>query len=173
MAECPTCQDTFDTQRGVKQHHSIAHNESIAKAELTCQYCGKEYRKYQSLVDQSEKNFCSQECNGKWIEEHQEPEEAPRWNGGKITTECDWCGDEIQKPRYRIKNTENNFCDDQCKGEWFAENQVGEDHHQFQQIKVECDCCGNEIYRQPHEINSRNKLFCNQKCRAGWISPYC
>jgi len=46
--QCPTCDDEFETQRGVSNHHAAAHGESIAVKEAECEVCGDTFEYYPS-----------------------------------------------------------------------------------------------------------------------------
>lgn len=62
LTDCPTCGDEFDTEHGMKIHHTRAHGESIAGRDFVCEKCGDEFTKYPSRADRTESNYCSMEC---------------------------------------------------------------------------------------------------------------
>lgn len=170
MPECPTCGDTFDSERGMKSHHTQSHGTSLSKLTLSCDWCGDEFQRQQSLAAKSEKDFCSKGCSAQWTEHEQAPEDAPRWNGGKQTINCEWCSSEIERDPHRVEGTENNFCDAKCRGQWFSENQSGEQHHQFDSIVVHCETCGEELTRRRSRVEKTEHKFCSMGCRGEWFS---
>lgn len=60
--ECPTCGDKFDSNHGVKVHHSKAHGESIAGTQVKCDGCGTEFNQMPSRARNNDKNYCCQDC---------------------------------------------------------------------------------------------------------------
>jgi len=60
--ECPTCGDRFCSKRGMKVHHSRAHDESIAGTQVECDRCGSEFNQVPCRARNDEKNYCSQDC---------------------------------------------------------------------------------------------------------------
>jgi 5-methylcytosine-specific restriction endonuclease McrA len=171
MPECPTCgRDDFKSEGGMKYHHATVHNESLALTTYTCQFCGGEYERYQSLNNQSEKNFCSKGCESRWVEEHQPPEEAPRWDGGKEDVDCSICGESIKRSSWEIKERSNHFCSPECETEWRKERFSGESHPQFNSVTCECDYCGDEVIRNPSLLQESKKTFCSMECQGNWFS---
>jgi ssDNA-binding Zn-finger/Zn-ribbon topoisomerase 1 len=62
---CPTCgRDDFDTERAMKLHHTQSHGESIAGIPVSCDECGKQFRRKKSRVEKSDSVYCSIECRG-------------------------------------------------------------------------------------------------------------
>jgi len=57
--ECPTCEESFDSRRGLGVHHSAVHNERLPNRE--CAECeGEFYSDY-------EKKYCSESCHDKAV----------------------------------------------------------------------------------------------------------
>lgn len=56
--DCVTCEDSFDTESAMKIHHSLAHGESLAKKDTTCEECGASFSYYPSS---KEGKYCG-EC---------------------------------------------------------------------------------------------------------------
>lgn len=125
--ECPTCgRDDFASVGGMKCHHTKAHGESIATTTVTCDWCGEESTKYSNTIEGLDHHFCDQECTGAWRSENMTGEDAPNWDGGKITVECDWCGEPKQVIPAIGEMRDNHFCDTECMASWQSENQTGE-----------------------------------------------
>lgn len=73
MIDCPTCDQAFDTDRGVKIHHSKAHGESIRGYEHVCDYCGETFRTNR----EGRGKYCGQECYGEAISGEDNPSKDP------------------------------------------------------------------------------------------------
>jgi len=97
MAECPTCGDEFDTERGMKLHHVQAHDESIAGADVECEYCGSTFSARPSRKHMS--RFCSEKCKNRAQEK-------------VVRRKCDMCN-----RTFRVRDVfrPNSFC---CKSCW-------------------------------------------------------
>lgn len=48
MESCPECEDSFDSKRSMRIHHTAMHGESIAKDESTCKTCSSSFTYYPS-----------------------------------------------------------------------------------------------------------------------------
>lgn len=139
MAECPACCETFDTESGMKCHHTIIHGESLVSVILECSSCGKDFQRPQYDVVEAENYYCSQECRKKedgkydcpWdgcdytsnselgIQQHHK-----RTHGESLTeveTACDWCGETFTEQRSVLDQFDHNFCSETCKYEFNAE----------------------------------------------------
>jgi len=127
---CPWegCEDTFDTESGMKCHHTMVHGESIAGVLIECAQCGDTTRKQAAFLRDSENHFCDAECYGDWQSENCRGEDSRRWEGGKVTIQCDQCGKEALMWEHRVGQNDRQFCDDDCYKEWQSQNRVGEDH---------------------------------------------
>lgn len=150
MIECPTCDDTFDTEHGMKVHHTFAHGESLAKQDCTCETCGDTFQEFQSRIERGKGCFCSKECK------HRQ---------GRIDVECETCGDTIEKPEHRAERYSRHFCSKECYLETRApEMQDTENHPTYEggPETVECENCGDEISLYKHHIRERN--FCSVEC---------
>lgn len=61
-AECPTCEDEFSTERGMKIHHTRVHGESIAGTTVVCKNCDSKFQKTPCRADRVDEHYCSQNC---------------------------------------------------------------------------------------------------------------
>lgn len=82
---------------------------------LECEKCGDEYKVPKHKEEDS--RFCSRQCQNEVISQKEHN-----------TTECDYCGNETKKPAYLIEESEHNFCNSKCKGEWMSKNNTKENH---------------------------------------------
>ena len=110
--ECPTCGRTdFKSLKGLRQHHTRSHGESIAKVELECDGCGEIYKRWKSQLDESENGYCSPEC----YHEHYEQAsglESPQTKA--VEYECDYCGGVCLKRPSRLGRADNLYCSREC-----------------------------------------------------------
>lgn len=49
--KCKSCEDMFDSERGMKVHHKLKHGSSIAKETSVCMHCQTEFEYYPSEKD--------------------------------------------------------------------------------------------------------------------------
>lgn len=68
--ECPSCDRTFDTEKGKNVHHTQTHGKSIVKQDVTCEWCGDEDRVHQSEITDNGRWLCSRDCYKEWQSEH-------------------------------------------------------------------------------------------------------
>lgn len=166
---CPTCGNTFDSEQGMKSHHTQAHGESLAKIERVCEECGEKYQTESGYADQS--RFCSRECWNSWQKGRSKPslsgENNPSWKGGKVTLECEWCDDSYKIDPHAAD--ESRFCSQECHGAWQKANLTGEKHHNWKgKVTIECDECNDEFDVTPSKGEERR--FCSQDCWNTWRS---
>lgn len=70
--DCPECEFTTDSEKGLKIHYSKVHggeypwDANSPYTPTTCEQCGEEYKAKRSRVDRS--RFCSVECRNRWQE---------------------------------------------------------------------------------------------------------
>jgi len=125
MRDCPSCDESFDTERGVKIHHKRVHNESIAGVAVDCDWCGTTFYKKPSYVERYEHLFCGRDCkdafHSDYLTGRERPEHAelmsemyqgqgnPMWNGGgqsgRWRSTAKW-----QKTRERVLDRDNREC---------------------------------------------------------------
>jgi len=113
--ECPhkSCENSFETERGLKSHWGRMHDKIAPWKRHTCDWCGKVFEASPSHRTADE-SHCSMSCAEKNKEK----------NKNLITAECDNCGEKIQ--RYPSHIQEHNFCSRSCNGEWMSEIPVEE-----------------------------------------------
>jgi 5-methylcytosine-specific restriction endonuclease McrA len=79
MANCPTCRDSFKTNRAASIHHKLSHGESIAKEESDCRECGSTFSYYPS----DKKGIYCPECVDSgvgWTAARLTGSDNPNWN---------------------------------------------------------------------------------------------
>lgn len=158
--ECPTCgRDDFASERGLNQHHSRTHGESLRAVSLECEWCGDSYTKMPSVAEES--RFCSNDCKFDYIHEQN------RGSGERVVVPCDNCGADIERHPNEVRD--NVFCNQKCHGEWLS----GENHHNWKggDVEVECCVCGDTKEVPPNRAEKFDRHFCYEKgCRYEWIS---
>jgi len=106
LSECPTCgREDFVSDNGIRQHHKIAHGESI-KVELTCEVCDTDYKRHPSQVGKG--RVCSVECAGEIVSSELSGENHYNWKGG----EHDYRGCRWKRQRTRAKERDGYYCQD-------------------------------------------------------------
>jgi len=88
-----------------------------------------------------------------------------------VKVACDWCGDEMRRPRCDIERAENLFCDEECYGKWKSEERTGEDNPNWiQKVTVSCAMCGDSMRVRPNYAEKYNRHYCSEKCLGEWRS---
>lgn len=172
--DCPSCSESFDTDRGVKVHHARAHGESIAFDTVECDWCGESFEKRVSETDRRESNYCSRDCWGNHQSEQQTGDENPVWKGGiskcgDIT--CTYCDDDIDR-EYVDPDQEHVFCDRACTNAWQSDELTGSDHPRWAVESVPCDHCGTVLERPPSLIRESMGNFCDATCQGEWQTEH-
>lgn len=75
---------------------------------LTCDNCGKEYKRPPSAANTGKHAFCSHRCYLEKI----------RWVNGQKGKEvpCDWCGTMVYRTPGRLRRSKYNYCSMECLG---------------------------------------------------------
>jgi len=171
--ECPECgRDDFNSEFAMKTHYGNAHEGSIAGVTITCAYCGEKAEKRQKK-SRNDHEFCDRDCFNKWQSENLSGEDSHMWEGGKVTVECDWCGNETEKEQVNYKNNEKAFCSHECHGKWKGKNQTGEDNPVYKpesRKTVACDNCTASIEKRVWKVKRNERNFCDKSCYAEWQS---
>lgn len=93
----------------------------------------------------------------------------PNHSGGK-KIKCDQCGKMFWgRPSY-IDNYEHHFCERDCHSSWKEENNLGENHHNYERINTVCSFCGDDLKVIPALFENSEKHFCGNECYAQWQS---
>lgn len=163
--DCPTCDSSFDSENGMKVHHSMAHGESIAGVEVECAYCGETTRVNRRRAESYDKAFCDSECMGKWQTEYRVGEDNPQYD--RVDVECSTCGETFATHPYRVEAQERHFCDHGC----YAEALKGEERPEYENSEtVECGWCGELFKKQVSKVKKTDLHFCDFDCYRGWHS---
>lgn len=138
VAECPSCSETFSSKHGVKIHHATTHGESITKVEKSCDNCGEDFSRNQSLLDEdSSFYFCSHSCK---IENQT----------NKVTVMCEFCNSKIVKKESDV--SDKNFCSRECLRKCLTK-------------EYDCDYCGEKFTRPQSTFSeSQSNFYCSNSC---------
>lgn len=125
--ECPTCEEVFATNGGMKVHHKHVHGESIAFVEVECGWCGDSITIKESILSMVENTFCKdKDCERQWRTERYSGERNPVYDA--VAVDCAWCGSPKTVPRHKMELNERFFCHQDCQAEWQRANYNGQDH---------------------------------------------
>jgi ribosomal protein L24E len=112
---------------------------------MTCENCGKVFKRKPSRSKGFIKKFCSLICQ----------KEYKAKTSSKIV-QCAYCGKDIKRGLSIVAIRTNNFCNHECRANYAKTGNT-----------VKCDWCNKEIYKP---INRTFKLnFCSQDCRFAYI----
>lgn len=160
MPTCPTCGRPFDSQRGVRVHHSSVHDERLPNR--VCGACESEF------YSEHEKKYCSSECRESAVSF--EGENNPNYRGGKQSAHCELCGAAFE---YWPSEKPGLYCP-RCveEREWRHVRDIrGEKNPRWNggKVTVECDTCDSEMARHPNQLRSEH-VFCSDDCQYEWLS---
>jgi hypothetical protein len=155
---CPTCGKELNTLRGRKIHHSRVHDESLAKAETECEWCGSTLERKSSEIERYNNAFCDDECKGKWQSGNLSGESNPNYDS--VQLKCEYCGTEYAVPQSETDNS--RFCSRPCNYQWQSENLSGEDSYAWEsgKVPVACSRCGEKKLKVKPAVASKRK-FCD------------
>lgn len=161
MVDCPTCDESFDTERGMKIHHSRVHGESIATQEYECKRCGD------SFTGQTKNDpvYCSRSCSGTDTSagtgsDHHNYSE-------RVDVTCAECGNTKSVIPSVYDSRDQFFCDNDCRHDWLT-GRTQEDQHE--RTTVYCVTCGTPKSVYPHEAKNQERHFCDKQCYGTYIS---
>lgn len=95
-----------------------------ARPVKNCEWCQKEYSV--PHFEKETSRFCSRECKTKWNSVAFKGNKSSRYVE-RITVECSWCGEDIQRTPNYINNRTYNFCNRDCQQNWHREVYVKSD----------------------------------------------
>lgn len=90
---------------------------------IPCEQCGT----FRWVAFGHKTRFCSQICYGKWRSKKFSGANAPRYKGGDVPYECEYCHIIF----YGKRSAHSRFCNGTCFGKWMSENCIGEDNPFF------------------------------------------
>jgi hypothetical protein len=99
MSECPTCNDDFDTEHGMKVHHVQAHDESLAQVECECKNRGKISTEHALRIEAGTGRSSSKGC---------------RYPAPRADVTCENCGSVVERPKHLAKRYHEDYCSQEC-----------------------------------------------------------
>lgn len=153
--ECPHpgCEEsnkTFETEERMKIHHSLAHNESLAKDETNCENCGKTFTYYPSKKEGRLCNSCVKDDSVDMYEFIQNEVVGE-------TRECPNCGTVNTVTPYEAEKNDRTFCNSECYKEYRANN--------TNTVEISCEFCGDTKNIEKHRFEKTDDNFCSLECR--------
>lgn len=142
--ECPTCgRDDFQSNRGMRRHHAMVHDESLSEIEFECDRCGDNFTRPIAWIkkDKGIGGYCSPECRDIDVDV-----------GVKNREErvCDGCGDTFET----TPSSEKRFCSLECV---YGNRDVDE------RDTKECAICGDDFPTGGQSKSDRRKT-CSKEC---------
>ena len=104
QCEHDECDETFDTQQGMRIHHVRVHGERVVDTAI-CDHCGDEFEP----GDGSTGKYCSIECSA-------------HSRSKQVTLTCEHCGDEFELPPSEAEGRQ--YCSIDCYGEASNETEL-------------------------------------------------
>lgn len=146
---CPSCDYSSDSKRGIRQHHKMAHDESIPN--LICVNCDEPF------FSKGRDNLYCNEC--KHI--RYEGSNNPNYVDAEEKTTCENCK---AKFKYYPSSKKGRFCQ-QCQKErpWLKERKG-------KSVEVRCSYCEDFKTVSPSVYDKNNEFFCNTECLSDWRS---
>lgn len=97
--------------------------------------------------------------------EIQEAAGLERHEKGRVTLECEVCGEEYSEKH--AKKDSSRFCSPECDAKWKSEAYSGEGNpYDYQDYQIICEWCG-EVDDDPADKDAK---FCSQECMIEWRS---
>lgn len=157
---CPSCDRSFDTHRGLSVHHSQVHGEQLPNR--TCDHCGD------SFYSDYAKKYCTDDCLQ--MSNSYSGENHPNYRGAKESTSCDLCGARFD---YYPSNKKGLYCSE-CvtEADWRTLPDItGANNPRWTggQKTRECYVCGEPVTRHPSN-HSGSVTLCGDRCRRRWLS---
>jgi 5-methylcytosine-specific restriction endonuclease McrA len=136
--------------------------------EVNCDYCDEQFYKRPSRIENTENDFCSQECYGEWVSDNRSGEDHHQYD--RIVVECKNCGSEKEVHPSHHEKVDNHFCGIDCQVEY--EDRSGKNNNFWKggKVSVSCENCGKEKEVQPYRYEEYENFFCDVACRGEWAT---
>lgn len=151
--ECPTCEESFDTEQGMRIHHGHVHDEKLPNR--TCKGCESEFYDPKSRLE-----YCD-DCNPNAGENN------GNWKGATETADCKLCESEFS---YYPSDKDGVYCpecvetSDEFLGSPYYEA------HDIKRVEKKCEQCGNSMTVLQSDIDRGAGRFCSHDCLCTWLS---
>lgn len=151
MSDCPHCDRAFETEQGLRIHHTKAHGDPLPNR--TCKGCNVDF-----YDPESRRSYCD-DCG---------PNSGTNngnWNGAKEETTCHRCGSNFE---FYPSNKKGVYCPD-CVDT--ADEFLGDAFRpKGQRVSTECKFCEMQMVVLQSRIENGNSRFCSRQCLAKWLS---
>jgi 5-methylcytosine-specific restriction endonuclease McrA len=117
----------------------------MVRENRSCAYCGKEFE----IQPHMDKKYCSEGCVKLSVS-------LQKTNRYKV--ECSNCGEILYRTKWRIDNSNHQFCNRKCLGEWKSKQPIHRN-----EIGRFCANCG-EFILVTRWRNKREKVYCSTEC---------
>lgn len=179
VLECDWCEDEFerykyrvtDGDNFCSPECRVDHQQSD-NVYVDCSNCGDSVKVPPSRQSGEygdyhlENHFCDKECESEWKGEHWGGEDHHNYQGGKVDSVCEECGETYAVKAAKEETT--RFCSREC---YAASQRLDASSGPGPTtIEVECDWCGSEIERQPKDVEKTENTLCSKECFSEWIS---
>jgi hypothetical protein len=174
--DCPSCDKSLKSKRGLRTHHKQSHDESLVQTyEISCGECGEMVERDEYDIEESGRVFCSTECYHEFGSEFYVGENHHNWvtdeESVKEVYDCENCGETVL--RYPRQVNEFVFCSSDCNQIWIEREYSGKNHPDWQggPETVQCDICQeNYVERYGHELENTEVVVCSRDCLYEWTS---
>lgn len=133
MSRCPSCESTFDTERGMKIHHKQKHGESLVQKTTTCEVtgCDNTFTYYPSDKEGKICNECVSSGESIWSVESISNEDLvdSLSKPDSVKLMCHWCEDSFFGERRKRKR--KTFCSDSCRSKYQSKRMTGEQNPRY------------------------------------------
>ena len=156
---------------GISKDVSQFYKSKILKDgyENTCKECRQEQRKKHKhicevcgisfLSDRKYTRFCSYECSN--IHKTK-----------RVKFNCEFCGKEAEKSKYRYDNEKYHYCSSECRSKHISMLMKGKNNPNYKKIKTYCSGCGKEIFVVPSVLKKLKHNFCSYECYQNNIGKF-
>jgi len=151
--DCPSCDRSFQSARGARQHHTKAHGEPLDNR--TCSGCSDGFYDPKARLE-----YCD-DCNPNAGRNN------GNWSDAKEETECERCGSEFA---YYPSDKDGVYCPDCVER---ADEFLGTPYAEVVEaprVLRECEQCGEERLVLKSKIERGNGRFCDRDCLSEWLS---
>lgn len=147
---CPDCDQSFDTEIGMKVHRTKIHRSSNnTNYEYECTKCD-----FGTDSSRGLKYHRVQKHNDDLFQE----------------IECEVCSTVVERTPSEIN--EKTFCSWECRSEYLSGREQPDElvekraAAQRNKVEVECDYCGEEFLRTPKRVEKFEYQYCNHECKG-------
>lgn len=156
------CKAEWQSENVFGENHPCYNRETVK-----CDYCGDSLEVRQNRAAQDHQFCGDKDCHANWLSENRSGENSHLWKGGQVELECSWreCSNTVHRCPAEAKANDNQFCSEECRGNWLSENMRGDNNPNYNREEIECsrDGCDNTRLVIPYYIKS-NGNYCSRSC---------